>query len=220
MNISQMSDGTLHSHTLKILNRIEDILSRPCTQSDSHICRTIADELGYSLSYVRDIFKISTGISIRKYITRRRYTIIVSSYSADEFCQLKMHETIQGVKNFKLKVFREFPMLKSTYTQDVLQPPIEEDALSTSIDRAYETQMLSEVFDDITENRNLFEILDGEETILLQDLRDVFVDLDNIYFKYRDIVFKIIASVYVKEAVYRDYHASALFGLPLYSYSP
>lgn len=115
MNTFKMSPNSIINLACDIIDSLEEILSTSLLLTCEEIYAQLEYNLGYSLTHIRDIFKLTTNISLAKYITRRKYTIILLQITFKDFNKLTMHEKFFGIPKFKYKCLREFPRLVDAY---------------------------------------------------------------------------------------------------------
>lgn len=110
MKIFKISPDTLFNLAFDVIASLEKILSVSSLLPDKEIYSLLEEDLSYSLTHIRDVFKLATNISLRKYITRRKYTNILLQMSFEDFDKLTMHATVFKIQKFKSKCLREFPL--------------------------------------------------------------------------------------------------------------
>lgn len=134
MKIFKISPDTLFNLAFDVIASLEKILSVSSLLPDKEIYSLLEEDLGYSLTHIRDIFKLATNISLRKYITRRKYTNILLQMSFEDFDKLPMHTTVFKIQKFKSKCLREFPLLNNKYSPEYMQLPIDKIMLQYLLD--------------------------------------------------------------------------------------
>lgn len=198
MNTFKMSPDTLFHLACDVIDSLEQILSTSLSLTENEIYAQLESNLGYSLTHIRDIFKLCTNISLAKYIIRRKYTNILLQMSVNDFEKLTMHAKILGIPKFKSKCLREFPFLVEAYSSKHMQPPIDKSLLRNLLDlqivQRGEAYLMRALYKDIIKNRAPYEIKSNSENIIIQTSQDILIDLEKTYFTFRDKVFKITAS--------------------------
>ena len=198
MNTFKMSPNTLFNLACDVVDSLERILSTSLSLTEEEIYAQLEDNLGYSLTHIRDIFKLATNICLAKYITRRKYTNILLRLPFKDFEELAMHAKVFGIHKFKTKCLREFPLLVDTYSSEHMQLPIDKsllrDLLNVQIAKRGEAYLMKSLYKDIIKNRDLFEIKAGSGNTIIQTSQDILVDLEKTYFSFEDKVFNITAS--------------------------
>ncbi len=221
MNTFKMSPDTLFNLACDVIDSLEQILSTSLSLTEDEIYAQLEDNLGYSLTHIRDIFKLSTNISLAKYITRRKYTNILLRIPIKDFEKLAMHAKIFGIPKFKSKCLREFPLLVDTYSSVHMQLPIDKSLLRNLLDvqiaKRGEAYLMRSLYKDIIKNRSPYEIKSSSEHIVIQTSQNVLIDLEKIYFTFEDKVFKITASQTIVQREIEEPFLSMLLGQRVYA---
>ena len=220
MNTFKMSPDTLFNLACNVIAFLEQILSTSLSLTNQEIYTQLEDNLGYSLTHIRDIFKLTTNMSLAKYITRRKYTNILLRMPLKNFDELPMHAKVFGIQKFKSKCLHEFPALVDIYSPEHMQLPIDKtllrDLLNTQIAKRGETYLMKSLYKDIIKGRTPFEIKEYSRNIIIQTQNDMFVDLEKTYFIFEDKVFKITATLNIAQRQIEKPFLSMLFGQPVY----
>ena len=109
MNTFNQYPDTLLKLTCKIIDSIEEILSASLSLTCKEICEQLENNLSYSLSHIRDIFKFTTKISLVRYKKRRKYTIFLSQIeqickqAGADFMKSYYEKIINGRTIFEIK---------------------------------------------------------------------------------------------------------------------
>lgn len=221
MNTFKMSPDTLFNLACDVIDSIEQILSTSLSLTEDEIYAQLEDNLGYSLTHIRDIFKLSTNISLAKYITRRKYTNILLRIPLKDFEKVAMHAKIFGIPKFKSKCLREFPLLVDTYSSEHMQLPIDKSLLRNLLDvqiaKRGEVYLMRALYKDIFKNRSPYEIKSSSEHIVIQTSQDILIDLEKTYFTFEDKVFKITASQTINQREIEEPFLSMLLGQRVYA---
>lgn len=221
MNTFKMTPDTLINVACDVIDSIEKILSTSLTITHTAIYAQLEEDLAYSLSHLRDIFKIATNISLAKYITRRKYTSILLQMSYDDFKNLTMHAPVHNIQKFKMKCLCEFPFINDAYTLEHMQPPIDKmllrDVSNIQLEKRWESYQMKSKYKNIIKGRTQHEITEYTGKIIIQNSNGMLVDLDKTYFSYKDKVFKITAYINLMQGQVVDPFLSMLFGQPMYS---
>lgn len=224
MNTFKMSSDTLFNLACDVIDSLERTLSTSLSLDNTEIYSQLEDDLGYSLTHIRDIFKLATNISLAKYITRRKYTNILLQMPFKNFDELAMHTKVFGIQKFKSKCLREFPALVDTYSPEHMQLPIDKsllrDLLNVQIAKRGDAYLMRSLYKDIIKGRTPFEIKAHSGNIIIQTSKDTLVNLEKTYFIFGDKVFKITATLDIIQRQITDPFLSILFRQPVYpSYS-
>lgn len=221
MNTFKMSPYTLFNLACDIIDCLEEMLSTSLSLTDEEIYAKLENNLGYSLTHIRDTFKIATNISLSKYITRRKYTNILLLMSRENFESLTMHAELFGIRKFKSKCLREFPLLVDTYSPEHMQLPIDKsllpNLLRAQIIQRNNAYFLKPFHKNITKGRTPFEIKNNAGNIIIQTTKDTLVDLEKTYFVFEDKIFKITADLQVFQRQTEIPFLSMFFGHTVYS---
>lgn len=197
MDAFKMTKNELFKQACKIIDSIEQIQATSLSLTNKYICAELEEQLGYSLSHMRDIFKLSTNMSLTKYIKRRKYTNILSKITAKDFKAFTMSKQVFGIQNFKSKCLHEFPLLNTSYSSQNMQPPIDksliQNLLDTQLEQKNEHYLMNSDYKEIVKNRIPYEIKSISENIIIQTSHEILIDLEKTYFKFEDIVFKIFS---------------------------
>lgn len=220
MKTYEMKTDTLLVIANRIIDSVEKALSASLEQSPPDICNNLEGELFYSLSYLRNVFKVATNISLSKYITRRTYTNILLQMKSEEFNTLPLNKEIFGIPNFKRKCLIEFPFLSTIYSPEYMQLPIDKDTLRESLETQLAKKgaehLMNSHFNNIIKNRNPIIIDDSQINLLIQNKNRILIDLERNYFKFQDNVFKITANISLMQDEIEDSFLSVLFDRPVY----
>lgn len=220
MNTFKMSPNTLFNLACDVIDSLEKILSTSLSLTQDEIYAQLEDTLGYSLTHIRDIFKLSTNISLSKYINRRKYTNILLRIPIKDFEKLAMHTKIFGISKFKSKCLREFPLLSDAYSLEHMQLPFDKSLVKNLLDvqiaKRGETYFFKSLYKDIIKNRAPYEIKSSSEHIVIQTFRDILIDLEKTYFTFEDKIFKITASQNIVRKEIEEPFFSMLFGQRVY----
>lgn len=224
MNTFKMSPDTLFNLACDVIDSLEQILSTSLSLTKEEIYAQLESNLGYSLTHIRDVFKLSTNMGLTKYITRRKYTNILLRIPIKDFENLTMHAKIFGIPKFKYRCLREFPLIVDTYAPKYMQLPIDKallrDLLNTQIAQRGETYLMKSLYKDIIKNRTPYEIKSDSEKIIIQASQDILINLEKTYFTFEDKVFKITASRTIAQREIEDPFYSMILCKPVYdSYS-
>lgn len=221
MNTFKMSTDTLFNLACDVIDSLELILSTSLSLTEEEIYAQLEDNLGYSLSHIRDIFKLSTNISLAKYIRRRKYTNILLRIPIKDFEKLAMHAKFFGIPKFKSKCLKEFPLLVDTYSSEHMQLPIDKsllrDLLNVQIAKRGESYLMRSLYKDIIKNRSPYEIKSSSEPIVINTSQNMLIDLEKTYFKFEDTVFKITASQTIIQREIEDTFLSMLLDKRVYA---
>jgi len=221
MNTFKMSPDTLFNLACDVIDSLEKILSTSLSLTENEIYVQLEDNLGYSLSHIRDIFKLSTNISFAKYITRRKHTNILLRTPIKDFEKLTMHAKFFGIPKFKSKCLREFPLLSDTYSSEHMQLPIDKSLLRNLLDvqiaKKGESYIMKSLYKDIIKNRSPYEIKSSSEHIVIQTSQDILIDLEKTYFIFENKVFKITASQTIIQREIEEPFLSMLLGQRVYA---
>ncbi len=221
MNTFKMSPDTLFNLACDVIDSIEQTLSTSLSLTEDEIYAQLEDNLGYSLTHIRDVFRLSTNISLAKYITRRKYTNILLRIPINDFEKLTMHTKVFGIPKFKSKCLREFPLLVDTYSSLHMQLPIDKSLLRTLLDvqiaKRGEAYLMRSLYKDIIKNRSPYEIKSSSEHVVIQTSQDILIDLEKTYFIFEDTVFKITASQTIIQREIEEPFLSMLLGQRIYA---
>ena len=221
MKIFKISPDTLFNLAFDVIASLEKILSVSSLLPDKEIYSLLEEDLGYSLTHIRDIFKLATNISLRKYITRRKYTNILLQMSFEDFDKLTMYATVFKIQKFKSKCLREFPLLNNKYSTEYMQLPIDkimlQYLLDTQIAKKGEKYLMESLYKDIIKERSPFEIPENSENIIIQTSNGMLIDLEKKYFIFGDKVFKITATLDLMQRQIAEPFFSMPIGQPVYS---
>ncbi len=220
MNTFKMSPNTLFNLACNVIDSLEQILSTSLLLTKAEIYAQLENNLGYSLTHIRDIFKLSTNITLAKYITRRIYTNILSQILYEHFEKLTLNEKVFGIQKFKKKCLHEFPLLADTYSSEHMQLPMDKsllrDLLNEQVAQRGEACLMKSLYKDIVNNRNPFEIKSNSEKIIIQTFQNILINLENTYFIFKDKFFKITASLSINQREIEEPFLSMLLGYPVY----
>lgn len=161
MNILKMSTQNLILFACDITDSIEAILPDHLFADSREICAELESTLSISLSHIRNVMPFATNISLCKYITRRKYTIILQQISFKEFDKIKMHAKYHGIEKLKYKCLKQFPLLKESYCLENMQPPLAQALISSLSFR----------------NNSLTNVKFVEDPFLIFDTQSVIFDL-------------------------------------------
>lgn len=220
MNVLKMSPQNLFLFACNILDSIEAILPDHLLADNSEIYAELESTLNTSLSHIRDVMPFATNTSLCKYITRRRYTIILQQISSEDFRKMKMHAKKYGINKFKYKCLQEFPFLEKSYCLEYMQLPINQAeiqyCLNENIEKKGAAFIAKSLYDDIKENRSPFEIDDNCKSLVIQNFDNILIDLEKTYFIFKDFIFRIRARTKVCK---NDIFPSIRLGNDIYSVS-
>ena len=151
-------------------------------------------------SFTSEMYLIfSTGTTLAKYITRRKYTYLLLKISAEKFEQLTMHATVFNIQKFKTKCLQEFPELATSYSLKHMQLPIDKLFLREHIRMLFleksETELLKSFYFNITEDRIAFDIKKNSKNLVVQSFGGKFIDLERNYFVFRNKILRSRQSV-------------------------
>lgn len=198
MSTLNMKEEALVNLTLEIVDIVEKIIQSNL-RSSSETYGLLKDEIGSSEPHIRNTFGITTGIGLKKYITRRTYTLILEKIGQEKFNNLKEKEKIYNIDSFKYKCKQEFGDLIKNLETNKMQPYMNKQLISLSLKKQLETKsinsMMNSVFKEITEGRELIDISEISSKILIQDNDNIIVDIERSYFKKNNIIFKIDGSI-------------------------
>ncbi len=218
MNLFKLSPDTLYNLTCDVLDALEYLIPGSSFLSNNEVYAQLEETLGYSLVHIRNVFDFSTGTTLAKYITRRKYTYLLLKISAEKFEQLTMHATVFYIQKFKTKCLQEFPELATSYSLKHMQLPIDKLFLREHIHMLFleksETELLKSFYFNITEDRIAFEIKKNSKNLVVQSLGGKFIDLERNYFVFRNKIFKITAIRNVPQQT-ADSFLSSLLGQPV-----
>ena len=159
-------------------------------------------------------------MSLTRYITRRKYTILLLRMSEECFKNLTIHKQYYGIKEFKRKCLHEFPTLKNNYAPEYMQVPIVEPVLRTLLDeqiaKKSKEYLMKSLYEDITKGRTPFEVKTPTQDIILQSSTDILVNLEKTYFIFEDKFFIITATLNIVQNQIEDPFLSMLFNQPVY----
>lgn len=82
MNLFKLSPDTLYNLTCDVIDTLEYMIPESSFLSNNEVYAQLEETLGYSLVHIRNVFDFSTGTTLAKYITRRKYTYV----AAQNFC--------------------------------------------------------------------------------------------------------------------------------------
>lgn len=209
MNAVKMSPNTLFNLACDVVDSLEQILSTSLLLTPDEIYEKLEDNLGYSLTHIRDIFKLATNISLTKYIWRRKYTNILLQIPIKEFQKLTMYVEVFGIQKFKYKCLREFPSISEKYSSEHMHLPIDKsllkDLLDVQINERGKSYLMKTLYKDIVKNRIPYDIKSNTKKITIQNSQDILIDLEKTYFTFKDIVFKITATHTIGERKIEDH---------------
>ena len=218
MNLFRLSPDTLYNLTCDVIDTLEYLIPESSFLSNNEVYAQLEETLGYSLVHIRNVFDFSTGTTLAKYITRRKYTYLLLKISAEKFEQLTMHATVFYIQKFKTKCLQEFPELATSYSLKHMQLPIDKLFLREHIRMLFleksETELLKSFYFNITEDRIAFEIKKNSKNLVVQSLGGKFIDLERNYFVFRNKIFKITAIRNVPQQT-ADSFLSSLLGQPV-----
>ena len=218
MNLFRLSPDTLYNLTCDVIDTLEYLIPESSFLSNNEVYAQLEETLGYSLVHIRNVFDFSTGTTLAKYITRRKYTYLLLKISAEKFEQLTMHATVFYIQKFKTKCLQEFPELATSYSLKHMQLPIDKLFLREHIHMLFleksETELLKSFYFNITEDRIAFEIKKNSKNLVVQSLGGKFIDLERNYFVFRNKIFKITAIRNVPQQT-ADSFLSSLLGQPV-----
>lgn len=218
MNLFKLSSDTLYNLTCDVIDTLEYLIPGSSFLSNNEVYAQLEETLGYSLVHIRNVFDFSTDTTLAKYITRRKYTYLLSKISAEKFEQLTMHATVFNIQKFKTKCLQEFPELATSYSLKHMQLPIDKLFLREHICMLFleksETELLKSFYFNITEDRIAFEIKKNSKNLVVQSLGGKFIDLERNYFVFRNKIFKITAIRNVPQQT-ADPFLSSLLGQPV-----
>lgn len=218
MNLFKLSPDTLYNLTCDVLDALEYLIPGSSFLSNNEVYAQLEETLGYSLVHIRNVFDFSTDTTLAKYITRRKYTYLLSKISAEKFEQLTIHATVFNIQKFKTKCLQEFPELATSYSLKHMQLPIDKLFLREHIRMLFleksETELLKSFYFNITEDRIAFEIKKNSKNLVVQSLGGKFIDLERNYFVFRNKIFKITAIRNVPQQT-ADSFLSSLLGQPV-----
>lgn len=201
MNVLKMSPPNLILFACDITDAIEAILPDHLFADNEEIYAELESALNISLSHIRNVMPFATNISLCKYITRRKYTIILQRLSFNEFDKMKMHAKYHGIEKFKHKCLQEFPLLKESYSLENMQPPIDQAQIQHCLHKNVEKKGIAfitkSLYEDIKENRNPFKIDDDCQRLVIQNSDTILIDLEKTYFIFKNFIFKITAKTTV-----------------------
>lgn len=199
MNLFRLSPDTLYNLTCDVIDTLEYLIPESSFLSNNEVYAQLEETLGYSLVHIRNVFDFSTGTTLAKYITRRKYTYLLLKISAEKFEQLTMHATVFNIQKFKTKCLQEFPELATSYSLKHMQLPIDKLFLREHIRMLFleksETELLKSFYFNITEDRIAFDIKKNSKNLVVQSFGGKFIDLERNYFVFRNKIFKIRQSV-------------------------
>ena len=218
MNLFRLSPDTLYNLTCDVIDTLEYLIPEYSFLSNNEVYAQLEETLGYSLVHIRNVFDFSTGTTLAKYITRRKYTYLLLKISAEKFEQLTMHATVFYIQKFKTKCLQKFPELATSYSLKHMQLPIDKLFLREHIHMLFleksETELLKSFYFNITEDRIAFEIKKNSKNLVVQSLGGKFIDLERNYFVFRNKIFKITAIRNVPQQT-ADSFLSSLLGQPV-----
>ena len=204
--------------TCDVLDALEYLIPGSSFLSNNEVYAQLEETLGYSLVHIRNVFDFSTDTTLAKYITRRKYTYLLSKISAEKFEQLTMHATVFNIQKFKTKCLQEFPELATSYSLKHMQLPIDKLFLREHIRMLFleksETELLKSFYFNITEDRIAFDIKKNSKNLVVQSFGGKFIDLERNYFVFRNKIFKITAIRNVPQQT-ADSFLSSLLGQPV-----
>ncbi|MCC0634788.1 hypothetical protein [Clostridioides sp. ES-S-0001-02] len=217
MSTINMKEETLINLTSEITEAIEEIIKQKSCYTKLDCL--LEEKVHYSLSHIRDVFGITTGIGLNKYITRRIYTHILKSMDEEIFCNIKQKEKICNIPNFKIKCMNEFPFLCNDFNTKKMQQYINKEDISLLVKEQLKTKninsMINSIFKEITEGREIINLTSLGSKILIQDNYNIIIDIEKSAFKVNDIIFNICATENVKSDN-KDEFFSLLFSKDVY----
>lgn len=192
---------TIYKETCNIIDAVEEILPRNLYASNEGVSRVLEEKLGYSRAHIRDVFSLATEMGLFKYLTRRRYSIILCKrFDEDSFRRLPLSKSVCSIRKFKEKCMIEFPALTKEYSFKNMQPTIDKtalhDQLEKRINNAAEKSFQKYLYKEITKDRTPISILDTQTKYIIFGDKNTWADLDRNYFIFKDNLFKITANAY------------------------
>lgn len=155
----------------------------------------LEDELYYSISYLRDTFSAVTGKSLKKYISRRIYTLILQNMSHKEFLNLLLTEKVGEINRFKIKCLKKFPDIEKKYCIENMQPKIDKNGLYELLSKRITEKGTKDLLKSLRreEFKNRFPIIisDQSEKVAIRTRTKMLIDLDKTYFIYKGYTFAI-----------------------------
>lgn len=219
MNLFKLSPDTLYNLTCDVIDTLEYMIPESSFLSNNEVYAQLEETLGYSLVHIRNVFDFSTGTTLAKYITRRKYTYLLLKISAEKFEQLTMHATVFFIQKFKTKCLQEFPELATSYSLKHMQLPIDKLFLREHIHMLFleksETELLKSFYFNITADRIAFDIKKNSKNLVVQSFGGKFIDLERNYFVFRNKIFKIITAICNVPQQTADPFLSSLLGQPV-----
>lgn len=197
----KMLSETIYEETCNIIDAVEEILPKNLYISNEVVSQEIEEKLGYSRAHLRGVFSLATEMGLFKYITRRRYSIILCKrFDKDSFHSLPLSKSVCNIRKFKEKCLIEFPSLTKEYSIKNMQPAIDKvvlhDQLERRINNADQKSFQKYVYNEITKDRTPITIHDTQTKYIILGDKNSEANLDHYYFVYKDNFFKITASAY------------------------
>lgn len=168
----KMLSETIYEETCNIIDAVEEILPKNLYTSNAAVTQRLEETLAYSLSHIRGVFSLTTEMGLSKYITRRRYSIILcKKFDEDRFCSLPLSKSVCNIRKFKEKCLIEFPLLTKEYSLKNMQPAIDKAVLHNQLEEricnADKKSFHHFLYKEITKDRSPITILDSQTKYLI-----------------------------------------------------
>lgn len=170
---------------------------------DKRVVNKLEKQLRYSTEHLRHAFKISTNMTLRRYIKRRIYTKILMEMTEEEFRAMPKNKAIFQIKNFKGKCLKEFPSVLECHCLENMQKKLDKTEmkkiLEENVIEEQERYWEEKSYKDIIRGRAPYIIEEEFEKVVIQSKDEIIIDIDKTYFVYGDTVFKITANTKITE---------------------